>query len=247
MSRNPTTSIRLAGSTTMKIVWTRSIRHLTAGDTVLEVESTVGFTVGDVIDIGGQELKQIIQISSLVIDIPLQFSYTKGTTIAKATAEVASKYDAQVGRQQPSLEQDDASSFTVFISVCSLGACMCFLAPLVCCFRLNRRRAMLKQFDAISIEGPSAGQTDSADARPQIVVPQIEDPEACGAETLCDSSLGYSTEQWAPSPTKPFHGSLEPFTMDSPRMPMTWSIASSSKLDIESAPGAPAERIFVDL
>jgi len=53
------------------------------GATVIEVHDQSGFAVGDYVLIGGQETKQIMGFSSIVLDSPLSKDYDVNTTIQK--------------------------------------------------------------------------------------------------------------------------------------------------------------------
>lgn len=64
------------------------------------VSNTFGFTIGDVVIIGGREHKQIVGFASILIDTPLQYSYPKNTEIKKASKAVTENYQPDFAQHQ---------------------------------------------------------------------------------------------------------------------------------------------------
>jgi len=62
---------------------TRTTMPSPMGSNRLVVASIAGFSVGDVVIVGGQEEKTVVGFSSLLIDSPLEFDYPAGTDVVK--------------------------------------------------------------------------------------------------------------------------------------------------------------------
>lgn len=128
----------------MEMVRTRLIQPFTSGDTHLEVESTLGFAVGDVVVIDGQALRRVVEIGSLIIDRPLHAAYPNGTIVQRANSKETAEYFAQLQKEQLPTDHDEGFDAVVPIFVCLLGI-WCLLMPVMCWLRVKRRWAMQEE------------------------------------------------------------------------------------------------------